>query len=60
MADGGDDPLELRVRLDDPFRMDLEKAAMLTGIRGRSDLVRHAIRMLVHALEPQPAKGRGR
>ena len=38
---------DLRIVVDAAFDTDLSRAADLTGIRNRSDLVRHAVRTLV-------------
>lgn len=41
----------LSVRVDDELAADLEAAARATGIRNRSDLVRHAIKRIVRESE---------
>lgn len=39
----------VRVRADAELREDLDSAARATGIRNTSDLIRHAVKMLVRA-----------
>lgn len=42
-----DEPTEVRIQTDDEFLRDLDVAIKLTGIRGRSDLIRHALKVLI-------------
>lgn len=46
-----DDPEMVRLKGDPDLFSDLKRAEKLTGIRNRSDLIRHAVRMLVRTLE---------
>jgi metal-responsive CopG/Arc/MetJ family transcriptional regulator len=42
---------QLRVEMDEEFRKVLERAHQVTGIRGRSDLVRYCIQDVVQRRE---------
>lgn len=42
-----DDPTEIRITTDDELLRDVDTATKLTGIRSRTDLVRHALKVLI-------------
>lgn len=44
-----DDPTEIRITTDDELLRDVDTATKLTGIRSRTDLVRHALKVLIGA-----------
>lgn len=39
------------MKTDEEFRNDLTKARALSGIRAQTDIVRHAVKMLIRSLE---------
>jgi len=57
MRMANDEPEMLRVRLDEgSLRQDLKQGMQLSGINNSSDLVRHAVRMLVAKLQREVTK----